>query len=91
MQVVVIHQQDTDPNMINGDYDPSFFFRFINEDLNLANEIIKLQKLKITNDLTSRKKYNKVNLKNAGQNSNHLKVIKLLEQNNKLTFQRRGR
>ena len=35
------------PNMINGDYDPSFFLGLSMKDLNLANEIIKLQKLKL--------------------------------------------
>ena len=38
------------PNMINGDYDPSFFLGLSMKDLNLANEIIKLQKLKTTNN-----------------------------------------
>ena len=33
------------PNMINGDYDPSFFLGLSMKDLNLANEIIKLQNL----------------------------------------------
>ena len=35
------------PNMINGDYDPSFFLGLSIKDLNLANEIIKLEKLKL--------------------------------------------
>lgn len=73
------------PNMINGDYDPSFFLGLSMKDLNLANEIIKLQKLKLPIMNLTSKIYNKA-IKKYGPNSNHLKVIKLLEQNNKLTF-----
>lgn len=78
------------PNMINGDYDPSFFLGLSIKDLNLANEIIKLQKLKLPIMNLTSKIYNKA-IKKYGPNSNHLKVIKLLEQNNKLTFSKEGR
>ena len=78
------------PNMINGDYDPSFFLGLSMKDLNLANEIIKLQKLKLPIMNLTSKIYNKA-IKKYGPNSNHLKVIKLLEQNNKLTFSKEGR
>ncbi len=78
------------PNMINGDYDPSFFLGLSMKDLNLANEIIKLQKLKLPIMNLTSKIYNKA-IKQYGPNSNHLKVIKLLEQNNKLTFSKEGR
>ena len=78
------------PNMINGDYDPSFFLGLSVKDLNLANEIIKLQKLKLPIMNLTSKIYNKA-IKKYGSNSNHLKVIKLLEQNNKLTFSKEGR
>ena len=77
------------PNMINGDYDPSFFLGLSMKDLNLANEIIKLQKLKLPIMNLTSKIYNKA-IKKYGPNSNHLKVIKLLEQNNKLTFSKEG-
>ena len=73
------------PNMINGDYDPSFFLGLSMNDLNLANEIIKLQKLNLPILNLTSKIYKKA-LKKYGPNSNHLKVIKLMEQNNKLTF-----
>lgn len=73
------------PNMINGDYDPSFFLGLSMKDLNLANEIIKLQKLNLPMLNLTSKIYKKA-LKKYGPNSNHLKVIKLMEQNNKLTF-----
>ena len=73
------------PNMINGDYDPSFFLGLSMKDLNLANEIIKLQKLNLPILNLTSKIYKKA-LKKYGPNSNHLKVIKLMEQNNKLTF-----
>ena len=73
------------PNMINGDYDPSFFLGLSMKDLNLANEIIKLQKLNLPIMNLTSKIYKKA-LKKYGPNSNHLKVIKLMEQNNKLTF-----
>ena len=73
------------PNMINGDYDPSFFLGLSMKDLNLANEIIKLQKLNLPILKLTSKIYKKA-LKKYGPNSNHLKVIKLMEQNNKLTF-----
>ena len=73
------------PNMINGDYDPSFFLGLSMKDLNLANEIIKLQKLNLPIINLTSKIYKKA-LKKYGPNSNHLKVIKLMEQNNKLTF-----
>ena len=78
------------PNMINGDYDSSFFLGLSMKDLNLANEIIKLQKLKLPIMNLTSKIYKKA-IKNYGPNSNHLKVIKLLEQNNKLTFSKEGR
>ena len=78
------------PNMINGDYDPSFFLGLSMKDLNLANEIIKIQKLKLPIMNLTSKIYNKA-IKKYGPNSNHLKVIKLLEQNNKLTFSKEGR
>ena len=78
------------PNMINGDYDPSFFLGLSMKDLNLANEIIKLQNLKLPIMNLTSKIYNKA-IKKYGPNSNHLKVIKLLEQNNKLTFSKEGR
>ena len=65
--------------MINGDYDPSFFLGLSMKDLNLANEIIKLQKLKLPIMNLTSKIYNKA-IKKYGPNSNHLKVIKLLEQ-----------
>ena len=78
------------PNMINGDYDPSFFLGLSMKDLNLANEIIKFQKLKLPIMNLTSKIYNKA-IKKYGPNSNHLKVIKLLEQNNKLTFSKEGR
>ena len=78
------------PNMINGDYDSSFFLGLSMKDLNLANEIIKLQKLKLPIMNLTSKIYNKA-IKKYGPNSNHLKVIKLLEQNNKLTFSKEGR
>ena len=55
------------------------------KDLNLANEIIKLQKLNLPMLNLTSKIYKKA-LKKYGPNSNHLKVIKLMEQNNKLTF-----
>jgi len=78
------------PNMINGDYDPSFFLGLSMKDINLANEIIKFQKLNLPiMNLTS--KIYKQALKQFGPKSNHLKVIKLLEQNNKLTFSKEGR
>ena len=78
------------PNMINGDYDPSFFLGLSMKDINLANEIIKYQKLNLPiMNLTS--KIYKQALKKFGPKSNHLKVIKLLEQNNKLTFSKEGR
>ena len=78
------------PNMINGDYDPSFFLGLSMKDINLANEIIKYQKLNLPiMNLTS--KIYKQALKKYGPKSNHLKVIKLLEQNNKLTFSKEGR
>ena len=77
------------PNMINGDYDPSFFLGLSMKDLNLANEIIKLQNLKLPIMNLTSKIYNKA-IKKYGPNSNHLKVIKLLEQNNKLTFSKEG-
>ena len=78
------------PNMVNGDYDPSFFLGLSMKDLNLANEIIKLEKLNLPiMNLTS--KIYKNALKKFGPNSNHLKVIKILEQNNKLTFSKEGR
>ena len=78
------------PNMINGDYDPSFFLGLSMKDLNLANEIIKLEKLNLPiMNLTS--KIYKQAINKFGPNSNHLKVIKLLEQNNKLTFSKEGR
>ena len=73
------------PNMINGDYDPSFFLGLSMKDLNLANEIIKLQKLDLPILNLTSKIYKKA-LKKYGPNSNHLKVIKLMEQNNNLTF-----
>ena len=73
------------PNMINGDYDPSFFLGLSMKDLNLANEIIKLQKLNLPILNLTSKIYKKA-LKKYGPNSNHLKVIKLMEQNNNLTF-----
>jgi len=73
------------PNMISGDYDPSFFLGLSMKDLNLANEIIKLQKLNLPILNLTSKIYKKA-LKKYGPNSNHLKVIKLMEQNNKLTF-----
>ncbi len=78
------------PNMINGDYDPSFFLGLSMKDLNLANEIIKLQKLDLPIMNLTSKIYKKA-IKKFGPNSNHLKVIKLLEQNNKLTFSKEGR
>jgi len=60
------------------------------KDINLANEIIKYQKLNLPiMNLTS--KIYKQALKQFGPKSNHLKVIKLLEQNNKLTFSKEGR
>ena len=73
------------PDMINGDYDPSFFLGLSMKDLDLANEIIKLQKLNLPILNLTSKIYKKA-LKKYGPNSNHLKVIKLMEQNNNLTF-----
>ena len=48
------------PNMINGDYDPSFFLGLSIKDLNLANEIIKLQKLKLPIMNLTSKIYNNI-------------------------------
>ena len=71
------------PDMINGSYDPSFSLGLSLKDLKLAQEIINLKKIKLPITNLTTKIYSKA-LKMYGSNSNHLKVIKLLENQNKL-------
>jgi 3-hydroxyisobutyrate dehydrogenase-like beta-hydroxyacid dehydrogenase len=71
------------PDMINGTYDPSFSLGLSFKDLKLAKEIINLKKIKLPITNLTTKIYSKA-LKKYGSNSNHLKVIKLLENQNKL-------
>ena len=77
------------PDMINGSYDPSFTLGLSFKDLKLAKEIINLKniKLPITNLTTSI--YSKA-VKKYGSGANHLKAIKLLENQNKLIFHKGG-
>jgi len=71
------------PDMINGSYDPSFSLGLSFKDLKLAQEIINLKKIKLPITNLTTKIYSKA-LKIYGSNANHLKVIKLLENQNKL-------
>ena len=71
------------PDMINGSYDPSFSLGLSFKDLKLAQEIINLKKIKLPIINLTTKIYSKA-LKIYGSNANHLKVIKLLENQNKL-------
>ena len=71
------------PDMINGSYDPSFSLGLSLKDLKLAQEIINLKKIKLPITNLTTKIYSKA-LKIYGSNANHLKVIKLLENQNKL-------
>ena len=73
------------PNMISGDYDPSFSLGLSYKDLVLADEIIKSKKMNLPIINLATKIYKKA-LKQYGVNANHLEVIKLIEKSNKLAL-----
>jgi len=78
------------PDMINGSYDKSFSIGLSLKDLKLAKEIINLKKLNLPIMELTKNIYTKAK-KKYGDESNHLKVIKLLETRNKLTLSKKKR
>ena len=74
------------PNMVNGNYDRSFALGLSYKDLTLANDIIRKEKIRLPITELTTKIYRKA-LEKYGPKANHLKAIRLMEENNKLFFQ----
>jgi 3-hydroxyisobutyrate dehydrogenase-like beta-hydroxyacid dehydrogenase len=75
------------PNMVNGNYDSGFSLGLSYKDLKLAKEIINSKKIKLPMTELTNKIYSKA-MKKFGPKANHLKAIRLMEENNKLFFKR---
>ena len=72
--------------MVNGNYDRSFVLGLSYKDLTLANDIIRKEKIRLPITELTTKIYRKA-LEKYRPKANHLKAIRLMEENNKLFFQ----